>query len=366
MKSRWVVFWLAALVGLGASGATQPRLAGAAPRTPREQRMPALAFNSHTEVQDFLLVWVEDRGSGPDIYGKRLFNNGLPQGGPAKLGSQVVRDDGRRPERAGPRADPSLVYNPQQEEFLLVFSEDTGTASGWDVFATRVNTAGFAVSPPKLIAGGEGDQQHPDVELIADETGTEDRDYLVVFDDNTRDVDEVHLVRLRSNGIPKSKPVVLVTSQTSNASDPTTSGSAVAWVDDRAGQTDIWALRLKNGKPDGRPYRLAGDEFEDDFAPRYGGTGLVWNVFDPGSGADIRGAQIYANNIARGPSVGILVPTADQSWPDGGTGTDGDRSKSIVVFSDNRSGEFDLYGVRTTNFRLQGQEFPLMVDSVAP
>ena len=84
------------------------------------------------------------------------------------------------------------------------------------------------------------------------------------------------------------------------------------------------------------------------------------------SGADIRGAQIYANNTTRGPSVGILVPAADQSWPDGGVGTDGDKSRSVVVFSDNRSGEYDLYAVRTTNFRLQGQEFPLMLDTVIP
>jgi len=364
MRNRWIAVWMVAMMALAlAAGASRSQ---AAPRPPREQRKPALAFNSHPDVQDFLLVWVEDRGDGPNIYGKRLFNNGLPQGGPDKLGAQVVREDSRRPEPAGPRADPSLVYNPQQEEYLLVFSEDTGEPNGWDVFATRVNAAGFAVTAPKLIAGGEGDQQHPDVELLAEDTETEDRDYLVVFDDNVRDVDEVRAVRLRSNGIPKAKPYTLVTNPTSNASDPTTNGSAVAWVDDRAGQTDIWTLRLRSGKPEGRPYRLAGDPFEDDFAPRYGGTGLLWSVYDPGSGADIRGAQIYANNTTRGPSVGILVPAADQSWPDGGVGTDGDKSKSIVVFSDNRSGEYDLYAVRTTNFRLQGQEFPLMLDSLIP
>lgn len=367
MQRRWIAFWVIALLALALGFAGQRGgSAGAAPRTPREQRMPALAFNSHKDVQDFLLVWVEDRGSGPNIYGKRLFNNGLPQGGPDKIGAQVIRADDRRSDPDGPRADPSLVYNPQQEEYLLVFSEDTGTVTGWDVFATRVNPAGFAVSPPRLIAGGEGDQQHPDVELIPEASSDEDRDYLVVFDDNTRDVDEVRAVRLRSNGIPKARPYVLVTSTTSNASDPTTTGDAVAWVDDRGGQTDIWSLRLKSGKPEGKPYRLSGDMFEDDFAPRYGGTGLVWNVYDPGSGADIRGAQIYANNTTRGNSVGILVPSADQSWPDGGVGTDGDKSKSVVVFSDNRSGEYDLYAVRTTNFRLQGQEFPLVVDSIAP
>jgi len=338
----------------------------AAPRPPREQRMPAVAFNSDADVLDFLLVWVEDRGSGPDVFGKRLFNNGLPQGGPDKSGVQVIRDPNRR-EPAGPRSDPSLAYSPQQEEYLLVYSEQVGGENGWDVFAVRVNSNGYGVTPPRLVAGGPGDQQRPDVELIAIEEGSgEDRDYLVVFDDNSRDVDEIWAVRVRPNGIPKAKPYTLVTNATSNASDPTTNGGAVAWVDDRAGQTDIWALRLLSGKPNGMPYRLAGDDYADDYAPRYGGTGLVWNTSDPATGADIRGVEVYPNNRVRGNSVGILVPVADQSWPDSGVSTSDDRAQSIVVFADNRSGEYDLYGIRTTNFRRQGREFAIVLDNPAP
>jgi hypothetical protein len=331
------------------------RLAGAAPRPAREQQMPTLAFDSHPDIQSFILVWVEDRGGGPDLYAKRLFSNGLPQGGPDRGGWQVVRDTGYGPasQAPGARSDPRLVYNTQREEFMLVFSEDSGGPDGWDVYGVRVNTAGFASGKPRKLAGGPGDQRHPDVAVI------EDGEYLVVWDDNARDVDEVWASRLQSNGIPKAKPYVLVR-QPSNASDPTTSGTLVAWVDDVNGQQDIYGLRLKNGVPNGAPFFAGGDPTLDDFNPRYGAGGLVWNVYNPKTGNDVAGAPVYDNGRSRGGSTGILVPAADQTWPDIANG--------VVVFADNRSGEYDLYGVRVAgnDIRARGREFPLVLDTAGP
>ena len=55
-----------------AFGAGASALEAQAP--PPEQRTPTVAYNSHPEQQNFLIVWVEDRGKGPDIYGKRIAN----------------------------------------------------------------------------------------------------------------------------------------------------------------------------------------------------------------------------------------------------------------------------------------------------
>ncbi len=351
---RSITFFITAvLVGL----ALWPGPVHAAPGPAREQLMPAVAYNPHPQIQNFTVVWVEDRGAGPDIYAKRLFNNGLPQGGPATSGWQVIRDNSayqRNLPPPGPRSDPRLVYNGAREEFLMVFAEDGGGSDGWDVYGVRVNTAGYAVGKPRRIAGGPGDQRHPDVAVI------DDGQYLVVWDDNARDVDEVWAQRLQANAIQKGSPYVLVR-QPSNATDPTTNGDLVAWVDDVGGQQDIWAMRLKKELPNGAPYRAGGDGALDDFNPRYGAGGLVWNVYDPGTGNDIVGAAVYDNGTSRGGSVGILVPAADQSWPD--------IANNVVVFSDNRSGEYDLYGVRLaggTNLRSRGREFPIVVDNLAP
>lgn len=366
MRSSQKAAAMLAVLGMGASiGAAGVR---AAPKVPREQRMPAIAFNADPAIRDYLLVWIEDRGPGPDVYGKRLANSGLPQGGPDKSGAQVIREDpNRRSEPHGPRADPALVYNPTQQEYFLVYSERVSEEAGWDVFGARVNPNGFSVTQPRLLAGGPGDQQRPDVDLIDIQNNeNEDGDYLVVFDDNTRDRDEIWAARIRGNGIPKAKPYLLFRGDDmnrANATDPTTNGSLVAWVDDRAGQTDIWSLRLNNGKPYGQPDQLINTPDEDEFAPRYG-VGLQWNVFDPASGTDVRGVQVYANNLTRGPSVGILVPAADQSWPDSAAGAEG---MAVTIFADNRSGEFDLYAVRlASNLRRQGREFPVLVDYLVP
>ncbi len=324
---------------------------------PREQFMPSLAYNSHPEVRNFTLVWVEDRGTGRNIYAKRLFYNGLPQGGAAKNGWQVIRDQSayrRNVPPPGPRSDPALIYNSAQEEYMMVYSEHTGEGDGWDVFSVRVSAAGYAIGNPRMLAGGPGDQQHPDVGIINDRE-SRTNEYLVVWDDNTRDVDEVWAVRLRVNGIPKGRAYAIVQNQY-NASDPTTNGTQVAWVDDRDGQTDIWSIKLKNGLPSGTESALS-SEIEDEFNPRYGSSGLTWNIFDPSTGIDIMGVQILENARVRGTQNPILVPAADQNWPT--------LTNNVLVFADNRSGEYDLYAIRIlggARLRARGKDYPVMSD----
>ena len=346
------------LVCLGI-GAARPSAAQTLPPV-REQRAPSLVFNPHPEIQDFMAVWSEDRGKNADLFAKRLFNSGLPKGGPEKQGSQIIRTEGKPDaDDHGPRVDPSIVYNSITEEHLVVYSQFVDEDEGWNLFAVRVSAAGFAVGRPREIVGGVGDQQRPDVALV-NTGGQSEGDMLVVYDDNTRAVDEVWAIRMRSNGFPLGKPYVLVREPNVNASDPTTNGSAVSWVDDRAGQNDIWVQPLRNGKPLGMARFLVGDEFADDFAPRYGSGGLIWNTYDATTGTDIRGAQVYdENNRTRGPSFGVLVPVADQAWPDAATNADG---QSVVLFSDNRSGRFNLYAIRIVNFRLIGHEFPVLLN----
>lgn len=347
----------AALAGMAALAA-RPSVAQGP--SVREQRAPSLVFNPHPEIRDFMAVWSEDRGKGSDIFAKRLFHSGLPHGGPEKQGVQVVRTEGKpEADKHGPRVDPSLLYNNVTEEYIAIYAEFVDEEEGWNLFALRMSASGFAIGRPRQIVGGVGDQQRPDVALV-NTGGESEGEMIVVYDDNTRDVDEVWAQRLRANTIPVGKPYELVTEANVNASDPTTNGSAVAWVDDRAGQSDIWVLPLRNGKPNGMARYLVGDDFADDFNPRYGSGGVIWNTYSATTGTDIRGAQVYdENNRTRGPSFGVLVPVADQAWPDAATNSDG---QSIVLFSDNRSGRFNIYGIRIVNFRLIGHEFPVVLD----
>lgn len=338
-----------------AAGVAEAALAPAA--APRDQTQPAIAFNSHPDAQNLLLVWIEDRGTGDDIYAKRLFANGLPQGGPATRGWKVIRDEyetNRRAPPPGRRADPSLVYNPSREEYLLVYSEFGDESSGWDVYAIRVSAAGYGQGKPRRLAGGPGHQRRPDVAVVRDDV-TRTEDYLVVWEDNVRDVDEIWAMRLQPNGIPVGNPYLVVRG-TSNASDPTTNGTMLAWVDDRNGQGDIYSIRLRRGLPYGNESPVAQDVLEE-FNPRFGGSGLIWNVFDPATGIDIMGIEIIENSRSpAGPGV-IAVPAADQVAPD--------MENGILVFADNRSGDFDVYAVRVLSggrIRARGHDYPVLSD----
>lgn len=353
---------VAAVLGLvGASIGSAP---AAAQSGVRDQLTPALTWMTNPEARDptqtidaYLMVWAEDRGSGADLYGKRLFANGLSQGGPTQQGVAVIRDTGRLSDPPGERSEPDMVYSPQRQEMLLVWSEFTGEPNGWDIFSVRLSTAGYSKSAPKALFEGPGDQRHPDVALIDDDNSANDGDYMVVWDDNSRDLDEIWGRRVRANGIPKSDPYLIFAGESWNASDPTTSGSVVAWVDDRGdemgGDDDLWAIRLRNGLVSGNDYRIAGSA-DDDFNPNFGSGALVWNTYDAASGTDIQGTQVYANERTRGPTIGIVVPAADQSWPVIANG--------LLVFSDNRSGGFDIYAMRTVNIRSRGREFAVHLD----
>lgn len=330
---------------------------------PREQRTPAIAWmtnpsaaNASEELDTYFVAWIEDRGAGADVFGRQLFANGLPKGGPEKQGIQVIRETRSGPGSSDPpgeRANPDLVWNATALELVLVYSEFTGEADGWDIFSVRLSPAGYSKGNPRKIVGGPGDQQRPDIALLDGSSGSGNDDFIVVYDDNTRDLDEIWAVRLRSNTIPKGEPFRLFAGETWNASDPTTSGGVVAWVDDRGPDTEIYAIRLRNGLPNGTDYRLAGTE-DDDVNPNFGSGGLVWNTFDPATGDDIVGVQVYDNDRTRGPTIGIVVPAANQSWPVIANG--------LVIWSDDRVGNYDLYAMRTVNIRRLGREFPIQVD----
>ena len=329
----------------------------------REQKTPAIAWmtnpsarNASEQLNTYFVAWIEDRGAGADLYGRQLFANGLPKGGPQKQGIQVIRETRSGPGKSKPpgeRADPDLVWNASNTELVLVYSEFTGDPDGWDIFAVRLSPAGYSKGNPRKIVGGPGDQQRPDIAILSESRGSSSDDFIVVYDDNTRDLDEVWMVRLRSNTIAKGAPTMLFAGETWNATDPTTSGSIVAWVDDRGPDTEIQAIRLRNGLPNGEDYRLAGSE-DDDFNPNFGTGSLVWNTFDPATGNDIMGVQVYSNSLTRGPTLGIVVPAANQSWPV--------IANNLVVWSDDRVGNFDLYAMRTVNIRRRGREFPIQID----
>jgi len=350
---------VAAAVATGA--ALLPSTASAA--MPREQRTPAVVYNP--DLDHYLALWIEDRGLGTDIISKRLFTNGLPQGGPKRNGTAVISN--AYPPNVG-RYNPAIAYNRDRQEYFLVWSE-FAPGEGQNVMGVRVSTAGFARSAPRTLAGGPGDQTHPAIAY-----NPVDQSYLLVWEDNTRDIDDIWGLRVRSNGIPFGPTLALVQGH-ANAQDPTVArrgdGFLLAWVDDRDGKSNIYGRRLgANGLPvggtQGMEYVMASGR-SDVFSPALdpsSGT-LVYNVYDPLTGLDILGLTVYGVGTTLGSrAVGIAVPAADQAGP--AAANNAARGETLVVYSDNRSGEFDLYAVRVKSGRPAGRDYPVMSDGFAP
>jgi hypothetical protein len=357
---------LAAVQAL-ASPSTVPSIRAAG--TARDQRMPAVVFSPDT--QEYLAFWSEDRGSGLDLYFKRLFANGLPEGGPQRTGSPVLRDAGPR-EPFRERRAPAVAYNadPEIQEYVLVWTERHDDADGNDVYLQRLAANGFARGAPRVVAGGPGDQTNPAVAYNPDR-----REYFVVWSDNKRDVDDIWAQKVRANGVPFGKPIVLVQNQT-NAQDPTVArrgsdGYTLAWVDDRDGKPTIYGRRINEngiaiGGPMGQDYALSAGP-DDHAAPALdpaNGT-LVYNAFNARTGWDVVGLEVYDNGTTRGArSVGISVPAADQTDP--AVALNSSRGELAVLYADNRSGQNDLYAIRVQNSRPKGRDYAVLLDGVLP
>ena len=133
---RMVLACLVIVAVLGARAAA-PAAANEPAGLARVQLMPALVYNP--SVDEYLAVWSEDRGAGPDLYIKRLFSNGLPEGGPERGGSILIRDADPRSTH-GPRTAPAIVFNstPDIQEYLVAWSEERNEVDGLDVWIQRV------------------------------------------------------------------------------------------------------------------------------------------------------------------------------------------------------------------------------------
>ncbi len=92
---------------------------------------PAVAFAPNN--YSHLLVWAEDRGTGTglDLYALRLAASGLPTG----VEIPIIVGPGNQ-------SDPALIYNDHLNQFLLVYTDDSGGAPG------GVPGAPTAVPPP--------------------------------------------------------------------------------------------------------------------------------------------------------------------------------------------------------------------------
>lgn len=293
------------------------------------------------EREEYLLVWVEDRGAGNRVFAKRVRANGLPVGGRSAGDWELTGATGTG-AAAGQKGDqqaPAIIGD------LVVWSEKAPGAADYNLYAQRLFDNGRANGRPRLILDRPGDQMYPDV-IRAARGGEE---YLVVWSENTNDAGDVMGVRLNSALLARGAPFA-VASGPSRAEDPTIARDLsdndsllVLFTDDRAGNKDIYGMRiLESGLPRGGAG--AGDfpviqGPADAYAPsivatqrsdRPGGRtasgapgsdvldarGLVaWTTDDAVDGPDVLGQRLFANGLPLGTPFGIAGGPGVQAMP---------------------------------------------------
>lgn len=217
------------------------------------------------------------------------------------------------------QTEPDVVYLGDRQEFLLVWAEDHG--AGWRVLAKRVRANGLPVGGPSggdweiagsvAPAGQKGDQRWPAV-----------TDGLLV------------------------------------------------WSEKLPGATDydIYAQRLfANGRTQGQPTLVAGgpgDQRYADVTPNVNNEWLVVWSEDSNDGGDVMGRRISvaltprgtAFPIAQGPGVSEDPVISRDPF---------DSSYFLVLFTDDRNGNKDIFGTRLASNGLPrsgstGGQFPVI------
>jgi hypothetical protein len=123
---------------------------------------PAVAYN--TVHDEYLVVWYTKQGPNTwDIWARRVASDG-------SLKSWFNVATG-----AGKRWEPAVAYSPVQDEYLVVYTHESG-ASDYDLFATRVRWDGTWKSAESVVVAPLGIQWTPAVAY-----NSQNDEYLVVY-----------------------------------------------------------------------------------------------------------------------------------------------------------------------------------------
>jgi hypothetical protein len=358
-KKGLILFGLALIMFLS-SGQS---VALAAPRPPSNQQDPALAYN--TERDEYLLIWSDDRSNGGlDIYARRLFTNGLPKGGMYTTSGRFRIVGG-----AGNQDQPAIAYNEERDEFLVVWSDDRNPDTGRDIYAQRLFTNGLPKGGFFPIYVGPGNQTEPAIAYSSFRD-----EYLAVWSDDRDGRMDIYGRRLGTTGLATRGEEFLIATGEGNKQEPALAFTGeqylVLWTDDGGENLDILGKRvfangLPIGGPEGHEFGVAVGSGNDMAAaiPTQGGL-LVWSgdANADVTGMDLFGNQLFPNGLPIGGDHGISAPEANQVSPT--LAYNPERGEYLVVWSDDRNPNFDLFGLRVyANGLPNGRDFPVFTDN---
>jgi PKD repeat protein len=264
---------------------------------------PAVAYSA--DAGEYLVVYVQS-GHYSHIYGQRMLDNGSLQN---PVFSISVADHYK--------AKPSVAYNPDSQEYLVVWQENY-VAESWrlenEISGQRVGIDGSLLDNPGtpdvdesnpavsfLICSAEGFQGHPDLAYITD---TSLGQYLVVWQDDrhgTTSGIDIYGQRVGGDGTLAEQGDFAVSSAIGDQELP-----AIAYSSSSHQYLAVW---------------------QDD---RQGAINHIY------------GQRIWWPGLPLGHNFAIGAPSADQERP--AVAYNSEDREYLVVWSDERNGDADIYG----------------------
>ncbi|NLH47224.1 MAG: hypothetical protein GX444_01330 [Myxococcales bacterium] len=242
---------------------------------------------------------------------------------------------------------PGVAFN-GSEYFVAWHDRRLYSFSGYDIYGTRVNTAGGVLDPDGIaITNATNTQYYPSVT-------SDGSNFLVVWQDSRYGTTDVFGARVSSAGtvLDTSGLLICVAGGQQEAPDAAFDGInyLVVWHDNRVSYPDIYGNRVTTAgvNLDASGFVIAAAGGNQKYpAIAFDGVNylVVWQDTRnfATTGEDIYGARVNPSAVVI-DSSGIPISTADntQDSPDVAFGG----SNYFVVWRDARSGNNDIYGSR--------------------
>lgn len=265
---------------------------------------PSVAFNGTC----YLVVWQDSRNPSYDIYGARV-----------SLAGMVLDPDGL-PVCTHVNSQRSPAVAAAGDTFLVVWEDNRNTSSDWDIYGTRVTSAGTVLDPDGIpISTAARRQQDPEVAF----NGTH---YLVTWSDERDSVTakDVYAARVTTQGTVLDIQGIAVCRRAENQEWPGVAADGtnwmVVWEDVRSGNdADIYGARVSGAgivlDPDGIPVVTA-ESWQEGARVAYDGTNyfVTWEDYRESGGdyADVLAARVTPAGTVLDTGIVVCESPDDQ------------------------------------------------------
>ncbi len=211
------------------------------------EHSPAVAYNTHPNHDEFLVVW-ENIPPPPSIINKVEGWQVAGSAGGGNAGGELISTRLPIADNSHYNYDPDVAYNLNMNEYLVVFTRLPGGGGSYDIYGRRITGPGALLAETAIDSSG-GDQSNPAVAAYRLNQATP---YLVVFNDTwndtagdvrgylvNKDGDPVQLINIATvNGLPEFDPAI--------AHSESWDGYVVTWTQGLVTDHEIFGTRVSD------------------------------------------------------------------------------------------------------------------------